>query len=176
MKTILAAAIMAVGTFLSGAALAADLPVIVDDQTMAEATSVWNGIYVGVGTTVAYNVDFAETFGFGDAVVGANMQKDAFVFGAEAYLSGWRSTLAGPGLSAGAEVRGGYLVTPDVLLYLSGGAMHFISGGNTYGQIGVGTEFKLADNLSLDVEYKYWHQLGGIYQTHSLSTSLLWHF
>lgn len=177
MKKIVAG--MAFAAALMGStAFAADL-VVVDEQTMDFASDTsWSGFYAGVGITGAYNVDFAETFGFGDVIVGANVQADSFVFGAEAYLSGWRSNLAGPGWSGGAEVRAGYLVAPEVLVYVSGGAMHFITGGATYGQLGVGAEFMVAEDLSLDLEYKYWRELGGagVFQTHSVSASLLWHF
>ena len=175
MKTTLSIGAVIFGSWTAGA-MAADLTLPPDDQMMGMASDTWNGIYAGAGLTAAYNVDFGETFGFADGIVGFNHQVGDFVFGAEAYLSGWQSNLAGPGISAGIEGRGGYLVTPDVLVFASGGAMHFITGGATYGQLGLGAEFAVAEHLSVDFEYKYWHQIGGTYQTHSLSTSLLWHF
>lgn len=174
MKAISLGAVLVLGLCVAHAN-AADLAYpVVDEQSMPANT--WNGFYAGVGLTGAYNINFAETFGFIDATVGANMQADSYVVGAEATVSGWKSTIAGPGLSIGGEIRGGYLVTPETLLYLSGGAMHYITGGATYGQVGAGVEFAVAENTSVDLEYKYWHQIGGVYQTHSLSTSVLWHF
>jgi opacity protein-like surface antigen len=172
MKSLVAAVAVVLG--LASGALAADPPLVVE-ETPAGGT-VWDGFYAGVGITGAYNVDFAETFGFVDGVVGFNVQADTFVFGGEVVLSGWQSNLAGPGLSTNGEIRGGVLVTDDVLLYGSVGALYYITGGNVYGQLGVGVEFAVADNTTLDVQYKYWRQLGGAFQTHSISTSLLWHF
>lgn len=146
-------------------------------STAAHAAD-WDGFYAGLGLSGAYNVNLGERFGFVDGIVGVNAQLEGdFVVGAEVALSGWISDApAGPGLSASGEVRGGFLVTPDVLLYGSAGAMHFISGGATYLQVGAGAEFAVADNMSLDLQYKYWVEMPGVYRDHSLSASLLWHF
>ena len=84
------------------------------------------------------------------------------MFGAEAYLSGWVSNLAGPGTSVGGEVRAGFLAKPEVLVYVSGGGMHFITGGATYGQVGVGVEFAAAEKMTIDIEYKFWQEMGGV--------------
>lgn len=173
--TALAAAALLLGT--SGS-LAADAPLYIDESTLDMAgPSQWEGFYAGVGITGAHNVNFAEDFGFLDVIGGFNVQADAFVFGAEAWLSGWRSTLAGPAFSGGVEGRAGYLVTPGALAYLSLGAMNFfVANGNTYAQLGAGMEFALTESMSTDIEYKYWQQLGGSNVTHSLSASVLWHF
>ena len=176
MKAISLGAMLVLGLSMAHAS-AADLDYpVVDDQSIGGGVDPWNGLYAGVGLTGAYNLNFSETFGFIDGIVGGNIRADSWVVGGEATISGWKSNIAGPGLSVGGELRGGYLVTPEALLYLSGGAMHYITGGATYGQIGAGVEFVVAQNTSLDLEYKYWHQIGGVYQTHSLSASVLWHF
>jgi opacity protein-like surface antigen len=161
----------------STAALAADLDIDIDtDEICCEDTAPWDGVYAGLGLAGAYNVNFAETFGFVDGILGVNVQAENWVVGGEVAISGWRSNLAGPGLSTHGQLRTGYLVTPEVLLYGSLGALYFISGGAAYGQLGVGTEFMLAQDLSLDLEYKYWREFTTGWQTHSISTSLLWHF
>lgn len=179
MRTVLAAAALTICLGASGTN-AADVPLIIDDRALEMASpSYWDGFYAGIGAAAAYNIDFAETFGFLDAIVGVNVQADSFVFGAEAWLSGWRSNLAGPGVTGGAEVRAGYLVTPEVLAYLSLGAVQFLqAGGGTYAQLGAGVEFGVTESMSLDFEYKYWKEISGaaVYQTHSVSTSALWHF
>jgi opacity protein-like surface antigen len=176
MRAISLGALLVLG-FSVAHATAADLDYPIVDEPAPAASDAWNGLYAGVGLTGAYNIDFAETFGFIDGIVGGNLRADSWVVGAEASVSGWKSTISGPGLAIGGELRGGYLVSPDALAYLSGGVTHFVkTGGATYGQIGAGVEFVVAQNTSLDLEYKYWHEIGGPYQTHSLSASVLWHF
>lgn len=175
MKTTLTVTVLAIGMIASGA-MAADAPLIVDESAF-EMASPWTGFYAGVGATGGRIED--ETFGYLDGIAGFNWQSDAFVLGAEAWLSGWRSSIAGPGLSGGAEIRAGYLVTPEVLTYVSAGVMHFLrANGATYAQLGAGVEFMVADDMSVDLEYKHWQEIsgGGIFRGDSVSASVLWHF
>lgn len=169
LKTTIVAALA--GTMMASAALAADL---LEPVTTPDAAVDWNGMYVGVGISGAYNPAIPESLAFGDFIVGANMQSDNFVFGGEAVLSGYVSDFPDQGWSASGEVRAGMLVAPDTLLYGSLGAIHFGAGAN-YVQVGGGVEFMVSDQMSLDLEGKYWDQVGGGYNLYSGSASVLWH-
>jgi opacity protein-like surface antigen len=155
-------------------AMAADL--VVDEPAIVAATSHWDGAYAGIGVAVISSTTIAETIGAVQGSVGGNVTFDKFLLGAEAYLSVSQSSLGGaPYYAIGAEGRGGVLATDAVLLYGALGA-EYVQGGNTYATVGGGAEFSVAENVSLDLEYKYYIGLNNTWQGHSLSLSANWHF
>jgi outer membrane immunogenic protein len=141
----------------------------------------WEGFYAGVGVSgTSYSVVFFNTpslrFGEIDGVLGVNFMPAAdWVLGAEIF-GGLSRSLDFNFTSGviGGEVRGGYLVTPEALMYVSAGAVHYFNIPITFGTVGAGVEFAVTDDISLDLEYKlqwnfpvYGHQVGA---------SVLWHF
>lgn len=179
MKRVISVVFIALGAVAP--AMAADAPLIVDEQAIEMASpGDWTGFYAGVGATgIAFN-DSNETIGSLDGIVGFNWQAhDSFVVGAEAWLSGWRSNLDFSGISGGSEIRAGFLVTPALLAYASLGGMHFFQdGGATYAQLGLGAEYAVSDDISIDLEFKHWQEVSGagVYRANSVSASVLWHF
>jgi opacity protein-like surface antigen len=166
-------------TFISalgvGGAVAADLvfePPAVDDPAVSD----WDGVYAGLVLDAWHWIGPIPENAVGlGGVVGVNATADRFLFGAEAFASGYVGDAVSSGWFAGGEVRGGYLATPDILLYAGLGGIHF-SGTANYITYGVGAEFMATENLSIDLEYKYWDQVGGPYVGHNVSASALWHF
>lgn len=161
--------------------MAADAPLIIDDQAIEMASpGEWTGFYAGLGATGVVFNDTDEMMGSLDAVVGFNWQaNDRFVVGAEAWLSGWASNYDVEGLNGGTEIRAGFLVTPALLAYASLGGLQFLKeNGATYAQIGLGVEYAVTDDISVDLELKHWQEVSGagVYQANSLSASVLWHF
>jgi len=177
LKELLAAAPLIVMLAATGAQ-AADAPLIIEDETIAMASpTVWDGFYAGVGLTGSHYAPIAEVTGFLDGIVGYNVSHDSFVFGAEAWLSGWQSNQFGPGLAGGVQGRGGFLVTPGALAYGSLGVMGYLqANGAVYAQLGLGVEFAVADGMTMDIEYKHWREIGGPKSQNSVSASVLWHF
>lgn len=156
-------------------AMAADLPVMVDEPAIAAATN-WDGVYVGVGVAFISSTTIVESIGAVQGTIGANATFDSFLLGAEAYLSGNLSSLGGaPYFALGGEVRGGVLASDTALLYGALGA-EYDQGGNTYATVGGGVEFMAFSNVSLDAEYKYYIGLNNAWQGHSFSISANWHF
>jgi len=147
--------------------------------TYNSATFDWNGFYAGVGIT-GLALSSSTTFGIGDIIAGVNVTSGNALFGLEGWIGGWTSSgKPSSGYDVGFEARLGYLVTPEAVLYLSGGGALLtpIGGtGTTYGTIGAGGEFALTDNVSLDLEYKYWVRTGGGVTGNSLGASLNWGF
>lgn len=163
-------------------AAAADAPLIVDEQAMEMASpGEWTGFYAGLGATGIAFVEPPEASMWAiDGIVGFNWQaNDVIVVGAEAWLSGWRADDGETGVSGGTEIRAGFLVTPQLLAYASLGGMHFFKDdGATYAQFGIGAEYMVTEDISVDLEYKHWQEVSGagIYSANALSASVLWHF
>lgn len=161
----------------AGASSVAAADLIVDVPTIEAATSQWDGAYVGIGGVVESAVTLAPDTVLGVfGNVGYNVTMDSFLLGAEVYLLGWNSSATGPGLSVGGEVRAGYIVSDPVLLYGSLG-LEVTNGGNVYALPGAGLEFMVTDNLSFDLEYKWYQPVSGTtWSGHSVWGSLNWHF
>lgn len=146
----------------------------------------------------------------GELVLGSNTQLGPIVFGLEgtAGLYGFSGTGSGDlselfpsapdnidfdyrssGYSAGLSGRLGYLLTPNVLLYGSGGANAIYSNndttftyvdplsdeektetleyfGNLFGTIGGGVEVALSQAVSVDLEYEYGFSAAGLLAEH----------
>ncbi len=164
---------VAAAALLSSGALAADLNVVVP-ETYATTAFDWDGFYMGLGVTGG---QWSNTEGFGlfDVIAGVNVTAGDVLFGAEAWVGGYATSFGFTGLEGGVAGRLGYLVTPDALMYLSGGGQFFDAGGQ-YGTIGAGVEFAVTDNVSLDLEYKYWGVSNTGFTAHSIGASANWHF
>jgi opacity protein-like surface antigen len=160
-------------------ALAADAPeIFIDDEAMAIATD-WDGIYIGVGGNFEIDHNNPDRYIGGVGIIGVNVTMDAFLFGGEVFAGG-QTQLPLPHFNRfgllGGEVRGGYLVTEQVLLYGALGA-EVISTGERFVTAGGGVEFKLTGDLSLDLEYDFIHEVGGVgYQGSRFGASVNWHF
>lgn len=179
MKKLVSVIFIALGA--TAPAMAADAPLIVDEQAINMASpGEWTGFYAGLGATGIAFVEPDGSIGALDGIVGFNWQaNDSVVVGAEAWLSGWRSDMGETGVSGGTEIRAGFLMTPQLLAYASLGGMHFFKeDGATYAQIGLGAEFMVAEDMSIDLELKHWQEVSGLgeYSANSLSASVLWHF
>jgi outer membrane immunogenic protein len=138
----------------------------------------WDGFYAGVGLggAMVSNGGGTDTLAQLDAIVGVNLTQDSFLVGAEIWLGANRDQSSGTyGGHGGIEARAGYLVDPNVLIYAGLGRLHYES-GDQYTTIGLGTEFVVSDEISIDLEYKYlgWSNTGET--GHNLSASALWHF
>lgn len=174
----------ALGLFaFGGTAFAAD---VVSEEPPAPApvaelpVASWAGPYAGInlgygfgGHVKAPGVD-AKTKGFiGGVFGGYNWQQDNFVYGAEADL-GYNGTKGSDnGLSAKTGIEGslrarlGYAVTPEILLYGTGGLAakdqkidDSVTGVNDNKAMlgwtaGAGTDIKITDNVFGRVEYRY---------------------
>ncbi|VAW20948.1 hypothetical protein MNBD_ALPHA12-1645 [hydrothermal vent metagenome] len=138
----------------------------------------WNGFYMGLGIT-GLALSTGVTNGIGDIIAGVNATSGDVLFGLEGWIGGWTNTTPASGYDAGVDVRLGYLAAPEAVIYLSaGGAILVPSGGvgTTYGTVGAGAEFALTNDVSLDVEYKYWMQSGGASTGNSFGASFNWGF
>jgi outer membrane immunogenic protein len=174
----------ALGLFaFAGTAFAAD---VVSEEPPAPApvaelpVASWAGPYAGInlgygfgGHVKAPGVD-AKTKGFiGGVFGGYNWQQENFVYGAEADL-GYNGTKGSDnGLSAKTGIEGslrarlGYAVTPEILLYGTGGLAaknqkidDSVTGVNDSKAMlgwtaGAGTDIKITDNVFGRVEYRY---------------------
>jgi len=164
-----------VGVLVGGSAIAAE---ILGEQPEAYSSDFdWNGVYVGVGASAdAYTDGFVSGNSvYLDVIVGANVTTGDFLLGAEAWV-GWYNDIGfSTGFGAGAEVRAGALVSEGVLIYAGLGGYVF-DAGNQYGTLGLGAEFVVGDNMTLDLEYKYWQGLNNAFTASSLGASLNWYF
>jgi opacity protein-like surface antigen len=135
----------------------------------------WEGFYAGVGVSGAFyntNRRFAEV----DGILGVNFMAAAdWLLGAEVFAGLARNDLNATSGVVGGEVRAGYLVAPEALMYVSGGGVHYFNGATTFGTVGGGVEFAVASDISLDLEYKFQFNGGGV-NGHQVGASVLWHF
>ena len=167
---------MAASALMATGALAADPVITVEPAYVPSAGFDWDGFYMGVGVTGSSlsNGIVTDTTGYLDLIAGFNVTFGDALFGAEGWIGGYSDgTFSGYG--GGAAARVGYLMTPDALVYISGGG-YFYDAGGQYGTIGAGVEFAMTDNVSLDIEYKYWGWSNTTFTGHSLGASALWHF
>ena len=151
--------------------MAADLVVDVpDDEAMALASN-WDGAYAGIGG-IAYVSPGASGVG-GVVSLGVNQTfGDNFLLGAEVYGGVGLDNPDGLFWLVGAEGRLGVLASDAVLLYGAGG-VEWNSPASLYGTLGGGVEFAVQDNVTLDVEYKYYFGAG---TSHQIGVSLNWGF
>ena len=175
---------VALGLFaLSGTAFAAD---VVSEEPPAPApvaelpVASWAGPYAGISAGYGFSGHAKvhdggpdiKTKGFVGGVFGGyQWQQENFVYGAEADLgyNGVKGDSAGVNSKGGFEgslrARLGYAVTPEILLYGTGGgalknqkiSVPGDSDSNTMlgWTAGVGTDIKITDNVFGRVEYRY---------------------
>jgi outer membrane immunogenic protein len=169
----IAAALLLATAPVMAADLIADIPA---DEVIAVATS-WDGVYVGIGGTVFSSTTIAETGVGAEGVIGVNKTLgDNFLLGGEVYGALVRSSLGPPAyFVVGAEGRAGFLASEAVLLYGATG-VELTAGGSIYATVGGGVEFAATENLSIDVEYKYFVPVNNAWQGHELGATLNWHF
>ncbi|WP_224544043.1 outer membrane protein [Mesorhizobium sp. CA16] len=174
----------ALGLFaFAGTAFAAD---VVSEEPPAPAPvaelpiASWAGPYAGISLGYGFggHADFrsggpdVKTKGFVGGVFGGyNWQQDNFVYGAEADLgyNGVKGDSAGirakGGVDGSLRARLGYAVTPEILLYGTGGLAAKNQKVEAPGvsdskamlgwTAGVGTDIKITDNVFGRVEYRY---------------------
>lgn len=177
MKLLRVSAVALFAAAATSGAYAADL-LIADEVVEAAPVSDWDGFYAGVG------IGYEDWSGPGatdeytaNVHVGVNGTAESFLFGAEAYLLGYRLIDgSNSGYRIGAEARLGYLVTDAVLLYVSGGA-EWDNNFAWQGTVGGGVEFMVAENISLDLDYHYKVDIDTpAYTAHVVGASVNWHF
>jgi opacity protein-like surface antigen len=176
-KSILAASAIAL---MTGAAYAADPVMYSEPATIAADDGFdWDGFYAGVGLSIDAITDGGpvDNYGYIDAIVGYNYTHEQILFGAEAWVGGYWDVETGTdsGFGGGVEGRVGYLATDDWLIY-TGIGYYVYDGGADYVTVGIGTEFAVTDDMSIDIEYKHWEGLSNSFAGPSVGTSLLWHF
>ncbi len=155
-------------------AMAADL-ILIEEAAIESATSNWDGFYAGAGVTFQSSTTTTETIFSVQGLVGANATFDSFLLGAEGYLTySWSST-GSDFWAAGGTVRGGVLATDDLLIYAALGG-EVTEGGSTFATVGGGAEFMVTEDLSLDLEYKYYIGLNNSWEGHHVGVSANWHF
>ena len=115
----------------------------------------WNGFYFGAFK--AFYIEPGDT-AFGKGVdVGFNIVAGNILFGAEAKFY-FLAFVPLDGIDEGlldVEGRIGLLVSPDLLIYASGGAGAVVLGGSVdYWLLGGGVEFHGDNSLSWDAEYQ----------------------
>lgn len=194
MKKLLLAGV-ALTLLLAGSALAADLsrPVYTKAPPPAPPPAAWTGFYIGVvggggwatsnhtDALVAANTtgDFSQSGGFAGGTLGYNWRFNQWVFGLEGDLA-WADINGSVTTSTGApttftttirgvdtaRARAGYLITPDLLLYLTGGAafvnvkacaVGVVCGTDNRvgGTVGAGGEWMFAPHWSAKLEYLF---------------------
>ena len=161
---------------ISSGALAADVPEMVNTAAFERATSVWDGIYAGIGGAYSTSTTITETIPAVQGTLGFNKTFGHFLLGAEAYVTDNWSSLGGPAYWAvGAEGRAGVLISDPVLLYGAVG-YEYEEGSNTFATFGGGVEFAVHPKVSVDLEYKYYQGLDNSWRGNSFSLSGNWHF
>ncbi|UYQ73374.1 outer membrane beta-barrel protein [Pelagibacterium flavum] len=135
----------------------------------------WDGFYAGVGVSGSLWGGGARSVG-GSLSVGGNATFDNFLVGIEGSAHyGYSNATNDWGYVLGLEGRAGYLVAPEVLVYLSGGAAYLDPApSDWYATAGAGVEFAVTDQMSVDVQYRYlWASTSS---ANSIGVSALWHF
>lgn len=160
-KTLLLATVAATA---ATAAHAADpiLPAPVVPVAPIASAFGWDGLYAGLRLGAQNEVSFDTNFLLG-VEIGANAVFDMFVLGGELGLD---AVFASPDTYAYGEitVRGGVLLTDQVLVYATAGFgtdFDAALGSGDHVLAGLGAEFALTENVSLDARYVYgWEQSG----------------
>lgn len=175
---------VALGLFaLGGTAFAADVvqeeppaPAPVAELPVASWAGPYAGLSIGYGFGGHANLqDYNNNIGtkgfVGGVFGGYNWQQENFVYGAEADVgyNGVKGDNAGQsgktGIEGSLRARLGYSVSPDILVYGTGGlaakdqkvddGTNSASKGMLGWTAGVGTDIKLTDNVFGRVEYRY---------------------
>lgn len=179
-STLLAAASLTVASTAFGAD-AIGIPAPIAPVVPVASTFDWNGFYAGVRVG-GENVVDADTSWLVGAEIGVNAAFDMFVLGAE---------LAADYVFADGEeygylegtVRAGVLLMPEALLYGTvgyGAVVGDTDGSGEHILAGLGVEFAVAENVSVDTRYVYgWDQSGDATDTgdiHKFTIGANFHF
>ncbi|MEO6395329.1 MAG: hypothetical protein ABIO40_05415 [Devosia sp.] len=134
---------VAAAALISGAALAADMPMLEDD--FVSDPSIWDGLYVG-----ASGGFYLSGYGDVDLVAGFNFTPaDMFVLGVEGGVGAYFGPSSG--LEAYVSARAGIALTDTALVYGTVGT-YIYGGGGTSPFIGAGVEFALDDSMSARIQ------------------------
>jgi outer membrane immunogenic protein len=140
--------------FVSGAALAADLPPIETPPPPPMTSPIplaynWSGFYFGGHGGWGFNDDDGPVLG---GHIGVNWQWNTFVLGAEGDVS-WVD-VGDADLLASARLRGGFAID-QLLIYGTGGAA-FGDFDEVGWVAGAGAEFQLTPNFTHGAEYLHY--------------------
>jgi opacity protein-like surface antigen len=160
-------------TFLVSTAMAADLMAPPPPEAAMMSSADWTGGYIGLGVAGRNFGSFNE--GEVNIAAGGWLQAEQFLVGIDGSLGYFRDTFGGSGWVANLEGRAGIAVGDSVAVYGGLGVAHY-QAGNNYVTYGLGVEFKLADNWSLDVEARHWVQNGGPLVGNELKGTVKYHF
>ncbi|NOZ31565.1 MAG: hypothetical protein GXP01_00510 [Alphaproteobacteria bacterium] len=168
-----------VGVLIGGSAISAEIlgnPPVAPAQAYSSDFD-WDGVYVGLGATagVVTGLGPGVTAAAIDLILGANVTSGNLLFGVEGWVGAYDFDGFITGAQIGAEARVGVLVDDNVLIYTGLGASVTDSGVQS-ATIGIGAEFVVGENLTLDLEYKYWESLNFPIGGQSLGASLNWYF
>ncbi len=152
---------------ITGSAVAADPPMIIDDEPIIDNSFDWNGFYLGVNGGLFWTGTTFPTIGID---FGYNWAESEFLFGLEGDLD-WYVTAGA--FSGEIQGRVGAIFDPAVL-YIDGGIGTFFTGG-VYGFIGGGVEFAATDNMSIALQTDLITFGGGLDAIRGEAT-LNWHF
>lgn len=166
---------------IASAAQAADPIMPAPVVPVAPVASVfdWNGFYAGARIGAQNETAPGDTSWLIGAEIGANAAFDMFVLGAELAVDAvFDATTYG---YVEGTLRGGVLVTPEVLFYgtVGYGADTDAAGPGDHILAGLGAEFAIAESISLDARYVYgWEQSGaaGNSDIHKFTIGANFHF
>lgn len=119
----------------------------------------WTGFYAGVmGSLISKGGDSFAALG---PVVGVNAGFDFVVAGAEVGVIGYNDG-GDFNLQAQFLVRGGALLSDEILVYGAGGVgAELGAGSESFGLVGGGVEIAFSDSLSFRGQYLYGNELSG---------------
>jgi outer membrane immunogenic protein len=141
--TFLAFSTAAAPALASGPVTVVDTPVVVVPTPVLSWTGFYAGAYVGQEPEVT-----------GDSFIGLragyNYQAGRFVVGGE--LDALRYS-AGGDTEAFVNLRGGYLISDNLLAFLSVGRGHW-SGGSDLNSVGLGVEYRTSGPMSVRFDYE----------------------
>lgn len=160
---------IAAGAMLSTGALAADYT--------SYSSFDWDGFYAGLGITGGTFMTGPTPSNFAgiDGIVGVNMTSGDMLIGVEGQVSGFNDFTFGWDWSGKAEIRAGYLASPEAVIYGAVAAKAY-AGGARYIGLGAGVEFVAVDNMTIDIEGVYYPWSNNAYDSAEISASALWHF
>lgn len=165
---------------LGSSAMAADLMAPPPPDVAMTSSADWTGLYLGLGATYR-TVSPAPTYSddVASLILGANFQSGMFLVGLDGRVSySYENDNAYQQWEWGVRGRAGFVLGDAALVYAAVGYEDHLGSGNTYYQFGVGAEFMVTDNVSLDLAYT--HSIGANSGNTNIlddvTGSVLWHF
>jgi opacity protein-like surface antigen len=160
-----------------GSALAGDMSDVPDAPIIDLAD--FRGAYAGVGATSQNSITAVEHIVTLDGVVGFNVQSEELLVGIEGYAAASFSDISGSAIALGVEGRAGVVVNEKAVVYGGAGleAYNVLGTPSYFVTTGVGVEFRVSDNTSLDLEVKHYTPFTGVgWAGNAVSAQLLWQF